>query len=237
MNSLRIVMTCWMLAILAPMAQASDERDPWEGFNRAIFAFNDVADTYVVRPVAVGYETITPEPVQLGVGNFFGNLKEVPNVFNSILQGKFGRAGKDTGRFLINTTLGVAGLFDVASHMGIPRTEGEDFGQTLAKWGVPNGPYLMLPVLGPRTLRDAAGMPIDWVTDPKTYVGHTRTSYEIKAIELLDTRAGLLSLEQDIGSDKYALYRDIYLQRREYLINDGEVEDSFGGDLDDFDDF
>ncbi|MDO6570701.1 VacJ family lipoprotein [Gilvimarinus sp. 2_MG-2023] len=230
-------MTCWMLAILAPMAQASDERDPWEGFNRAIFAFNDVADTYVVRPVAVGYETITPEPVQLGVGNFFGNLKEVPNVFNSILQGKFGRAGKDTGRFFINTTLGVAGLFDVASHMGIPRTEGEDFGQTLAKWGVPNGPYLMLPVLGPRTLRDAAGMPIDWVTDPKTYVGHTRTSYEIKAIELLDTRAGLLSLEQDIGSDKYALYRDIYLQRREYLINDGEVEDSFGGDLDDFDDF
>ncbi|MBU2885955.1 VacJ family lipoprotein [Gilvimarinus agarilyticus] len=226
-----------MLAILAPMAQASDERDPWEGFNRAIFAFNDVADTYVVRPVAVGYETITPEPVQLGVGNFFGNLKEVPNVFNSILQGKFGRAGKDTGRFFINTTLGVAGLFDVASHMGIPRTEGEDFGQTLAKWGVPNGPYLMLPVLGPRTLRDAAGMPIDWVTDPKTYVGHTRTSYEIKAIELLDTRAGLLSLEQDIGSDKYALYRDIYLQRREYLINDGEVEDSFGGDLDDFDDF
>lgn len=237
MKLFRTLTIRWVLVLLAPLAQASDERDPWEGFNRAIFAFNEVADTYVVRPVAVGYEKVTPRLVRRGVGNVFDNLLEVSNVFNSVLQGKFTRAGKDTGRFLINTTLGVAGLFDVASHMGIARTEGEDFGQTLAIWGVPDGPYLVLPVLGPRTLRDAAGMPVDWVTDPKTYIAHTRTSYEIKALELLDIRASLLSLEQDIGSDKYTLYRDIYLQRREYLINDGEVEDTFGGDLDDFDDF
>lgn len=238
MKLLRIHSVLLVLLALAPIvSNASDERDPWEGFNRAIFAFNDAADTYVVRPVAVGYTKVTPGPLRQGVGNVFSNLKEVPNVLNGLLQGKFGEAGKDTGRFLINTTLGVAGIFDVASHMGLSRNDGEDFGQTLATWGVSDGPYLVLPFLGPRTLRDAAGMPVDWVTDPKTYIGHTQTSYEVKVLELLDTRASLLSLEQNIGADKYTLYRDIYLQRREYLINDGEVEDSFGEELDDFDDF
>ncbi|MDO3386961.1 VacJ family lipoprotein [Gilvimarinus sp. SDUM040013] len=237
MKSLRLLSAWLVLMITAPIALASDAKDPWEGFNRAVFAFNDAADTYVIRPVAVGYQKVTPGPLRRGVSNVFANLLEVPNAFNDILQGKFGEAGKDTGRFVINSTLGVVGLFDVASHMGLERSDGEDFGQTLASWGVPDGPYLVLPVLGPRTLRDAAGMPVDWVTDPKTYIGHARTSYEVKALDLLDQREGLLSLEQNIGSDKYTLYRDIYLQRREFLINDGEVEDDFGGDLDDFDDF
>ncbi|WP_371872582.1 VacJ family lipoprotein [Gilvimarinus sp. DA14] len=236
MNSVsRILLTAALL--FSAFAQASDARDPWEDFNRAMFAFNDAADTYVLKPVAKGYVKVTPAPVRQGVSNVFFNILEVRNVFNDLLQAKFVQAGKDSGRFLINSTLGVAGVFDVATHMGLPRSDGEDFGQTLAKWGVADGPYLVLPVFGPRTLRDAAATPVDWVTDPKTYIGHTQTSYEIKVFELMDTRSRLLNLEQDIGADKYVLFRDIYLQRREYLINDGEVEDDFGGDLDDFDDF
>lgn len=237
MNLLIRVLLTVALSGLAALASASDEHDPWEGFNRAMFTFNDAADTYVLRPVARGYQSVTPRPVRQGVNNIFANILEVPKVFNDLLQGKFSQAGKDGGRFFINTTLGVAGLFDVAHHMGIERTESEDFGQTLGRWGVPDGPYLVLPILGPRTLRDAAAMPVDWVTDPKTYIGHSRTSYETKVVEVVDTRARLIALEQDIGSDKYTLYRDIYLQRRDYLVNDGEVEDSFGGDMDDFDDF
>lgn len=237
MKALYVLLTSFLLVACAQQPKVVDERDPWEGFNRTMFAFNDAADTYVLRPVAKGYVAVTPDPVRQGVSNVFYNLLEVRNVFNDVLQGKFSEAGKDTGRFLINSTLGVAGLFDVASHMGMLRSDGEDFGQTLAVWGVPDGPYLVLPLFGPRTLRDAAGTPVDWVTDPKTYIGHTQTSLEVKLAELVDTRASLLALEQDIGSDKYTLYRDIYLQRREYLIKDGEVEDSFGGDMDDFDDF
>ncbi|WP_339898165.1 VacJ family lipoprotein [uncultured Gilvimarinus sp.] len=240
MNSLVRLCLALLLSGFTTLTFASDEQDPWEEYNRAIFAFNDAADTYVLKPVARGYHTITPGPVRQGVNNIFSNILEVPKVFNDLLQGKFSQAGKDSGRFVINSTLGVAGLFDVAKHMGMPRTDSEDFGQTLGRWGVPEGPYLVLPIFGPRTLRDAAATPVDWITDPKTYIGHTQTSYEIKVMELVDTRASLLSLEQDIGSDKYTLFRDIYLQRRDYLVKDGQVEDSFGsevGDLDSFDDF
>ena len=238
MNSLVRLCLALMLSGLTPLVSAaSDEQDPWEEDNRAIFAFNDAADTYVLRPAARGYQAITPGPFRQGVNNVFANVLEVPKVFNDLLQGKFSQAGKDSGRFLINSTLGVAGLFDVARHMGMPRTDSEDFGQTLGRWGVPDGPYLVLPIFGPRTLRDAAATPVDWVTDPKTYIGHARTSYEVKVLELVDTRARLLSLEQDIGSDKYTLFRDIYLQRRDYLVKDGEVEDSFGSDVDDLDSF
>ncbi|WP_157497742.1 MlaA family lipoprotein [Gilvimarinus chinensis] len=239
MTSLNFISRHLMLAVLlfSPFSLASDAQDPWEEFNRAMFAFNDAADTYVLKPVAKGYVKVTPGPLRQGVNNVFNNILEVRNVFNDLLQAKFTQAGKDSGRFLINTTLGVAGIFDVANHMGLPRSDGEDFGQTLAKWGVADGPYLVLPVFGPRTLRDAAATPVDWVTDPKTYIGHTQTSYEIKVFDLMDTRSRLLNLEQDIGADKYVLFRDIYLQRREYLINDGKVEDDFGSDLDDFDDF
>jgi len=215
----------------------ADEQDPWETFNRAVFAFNDAADTYVLKPVTQGYRKVTPAPMRRGVGNVFSNVLEVRNVFNGLLQGKPGQAGKDTGRFFINTTLGVAGLFDVASHMGLAKNEGEDFGQTLAVWGVDNGPYLVLPLLGPRTLRDAAAFPVDWVSDPLSYIDHTRTAYEVRALGVIDTRSALMALEQDIGSDKYTLLRDAYLQRREYLIMDGEVEDTFGSGMDDFDDF
>lgn len=233
---IRLLVSCLLCLGLSGLSHAG-EQDPWESFNRAMFAFNDAADTYVLKPVTKGYRKVTPEPMRRGVGNVFNNMLEVRNVVNGILQGKPGQAGKDTSRFLINTTLGVAGLFDVASHMGLEKSDGEDFGQTLAVWGVNDGPYLVLPLLGPRTLRDAAALPADWVSDPVTYIDHTRTAFEVRALGIIDTRSSLMAMEQDIGSDKYTLLRDAYLQRREYLIKDGEVEDTFGSDMEDFDDF
>ncbi len=237
MHSINRFILTGAVLFLSHAALSAEERDPWEGYNRAIFAFNDVADTYMLKPIAKGYRYVTPKPVRRGVGNAFSNVLELRNVFNDLLQGKLGQAGSDTGRFLINTTLGVAGLFDVAKHMGLDRSRGEDFGQTLAVWGVPDGPYIMLPFLGPKTLRDASAAPVDWVTDPKTYIQHNPTNYSVAITEKIDFRASLLELEQDIGSDKYTLLKDVYLQNREYLINDGEVEDTFGDDMDDMDDF
>lgn len=240
MNLIKTLFLSSMLALLlSATAFAAEEYDPWEPFNRAIFTFNATTDHFIMKPIAQGYRYVTPKPVRRGVNNVFSNVLEVRNVFNDILQGKIGLAGHDTGRFLINTTLGVAGLFDVAKHMGLPRGDGEDFGQTLAVWGVKDGPYIMLPFLGPRTLRDAAAAPVDWVTSPHGHIDHVRTQNVITVADIIVTREGLLELEEDlgsIGSDKYILLRDVYLQHRNYLVKDGDVEDTFGDD-DDFGDF
>ena len=128
--------------------------DPWEGFNRKVFVFNDTLDTYTLKPLAKGYRAITPDPVEDGISRMFSNLWEIVNVLNDVLQGKFGQAGNDTGRFLVNTTVGLVGFFDVADNFGLPKNDGEDFGQTLGVWGVGEGPFLMLPLFGPSTLRD-----------------------------------------------------------------------------------
>lgn len=211
------------------------QRDPWEGFNRAVFRFNDTADRWVLKPVAVSYRQITPIFVQHGVSNFFGNLHEVPDTIYSVLQWKWGRAGKDAGRFLINTTVGIGGIFDVARHMGLEGDEGEDFGQTLATWGVPSGPYLVLPLMGPGTMRDAPASVVDWYTTPVNYVDHNVTNYSLRAADMVQSRAALLKAESLIQGDRYVLLRDAYLQRREYMINDGQLEDDssddFGDDL------
>ncbi len=210
--------------------QAADEVDPWEGMNRKIFVFNDTLDTYLVKPVAKGYLAVTPDPVEVSVSNFFENLGEVKNIVNDVLQWKWGQAANDSGRLLVNTTIGIAGLFDVAKHMGMPRAEGEDFGQTLADWGVGQGPYLVLPFLGPSTLRDLGGMPVDGYTNPIAYVDHVPTRNTVYATDLLETRASLIEAEDLISGDKYAFMRDAFLQRRNYLVKDGDVEDDFGGD-------
>ncbi|WP_323846772.1 VacJ family lipoprotein [Microbulbifer magnicolonia] len=217
---------------------ASDEepavRDPWEGVNRAIFRFNDSADRWVLKPIATSYRQVTPIFLQHGITNFFGNLREVTNTFNSTLQGKWGQAGNDAGRFVVNTTVGVVGLFDVAQHMGLDPSDGEDFGQTLAVWGVPSGPYLVLPFMGPSTVRDVPGQVVDWYTNPLTYIEHDQTRYAFKFTDLVQTRASLLKAESLLQGDRYVLLRDAYLQRREYLIKDGELDDDFGGEEDDF---
>ncbi|MCK2183578.1 MlaA family lipoprotein [Halomonas getboli] len=210
--------------------------DPWEGFNRGVFAFNETVDRYALKPVAQGYRYVTPDPVQTGVGNFFSNLGEIGTTLNSLLQGKPGNAGIATGRFLINSTAGVLGIFDVASHMDLVGRE-EDFGQTLAAWGVGSGPYLVLPLLGPSTVRDTAGLPVDWYTDPLTYVEEDKVRYGLRGLDVIDTRAGLLDQEKLIRGDRYSFIRDSWLQRRRFEVNDGEMgADPFASDDFDFDD-
>lgn len=219
--------------------QSTDPRDPWEGFNRSVFKFNDAAETWVLKPVAKGYTAVTPDPVERGISNFFDNLLELRNVFNDILQWKWGQAGNDFGRFLVNTTLGVAGFFDVATHLDLPKSDGEDFGQTLAAWGVGPGPYLVLPFLGPSTVRDTVSLPVDWSADPVSYIDHVPTRNSVRALDFIDRSTLLLDVGGLVSGDKYIFYREGYLQNRNFLINDGEVEDSFddfGGDFgeDDF---
>jgi phospholipid-binding lipoprotein MlaA len=230
----KVLFLCVLGSLSLPaLAQQELPEDPWEGFNRKVHNFNEVADRWVLKPVAEGYVKVTPDPVEQGVSNFFGNLLEVRNVVNDVLQGKWAQAGNDAGRFLVNSTLGVAGIFDVARHMSLEESEGEDFGQTLAVWGVDSGPYLVLPLMGPSTVRDTGAMPVDWQLNPMQEVDHVPTRNSLRAMDIVNTRAELLDAEAFISGDRYVFLRDAYLQRRNYLIKDGEVEDNF----DDFGDF
>lgn len=219
---------------LSSFAQTEQSTDPWQGFNRAMFTFNDVLDRWTIKPLARTYKFIMPDPLEVGVSNIFNNVGEVPNTINGLLQGDFKGAAHDTGRLLVNSTLGIAGLLDVAKYMNLPADDSEDFGQTLAVWGVGQGPYLVLPLLGPSTLRDGFGKPVDWYTNPTTYIDHVRTENTVMAFSLMDTRASFLDLEKNISGDRYVFIRDVYLQRRSFLIDNGEVEDNFG--TEEFDD-
>lgn len=225
-----------LLAVfLLPVQALTDEKnpDPFESWNRKIFTFNDWADRHVLRPVATGYTTITPDPVERGITRMFSNLGEVSNLVNSVLQAKPRGAANATGRFLVNSTVGVLGFFDVASHMGLEKSDGEDFGQTLGRWGMPAGPYLVLPLLGSSTLRDAPALVVDTHTHPIYYIDDEGTRIGVAALSLISTRANLLAADSMVSGDRYLFIRDVYLQRREFLVRDGEVEDDFG----DFDDY
>lgn len=200
--------------------------DPWEGFNRVVFRFNDTLDKYVLKPVAKGYVKVTPGPVQQGVSNFFSNVGEIPTIVNGLLQAKFAQAGLDSTRFLVNTTVGLVGFIDVASRLGLEK-HNEDFGQTLGYWGVESGPYLVLPLLGPNTLRDSFGMIPDSYVSLYNAVDHDETEYSIRAVDVVDMRAGLLEAEKLVAGDKYTFFRNAYLQRREFLVNDGKLADDF----------
>ena len=216
-------------------AEEPEDRDPWEGFNRAMFRFNDTADRWFLKPAAVSYRQVTPMFMQTGISNFFSNLHEINNILNDVLQWKWGQAGNDTGRFLVNSTVGLVGLFDVAQHMGLERSDGEDFGQTLAVWGMSSGPYLVVPFLGPSTVRDAPAEVVQWYTNPLSYLDDNAVENTLKSVDVIQIRASLLQAETLLQGDRYVLMRDAYLQRREFLINDGEQEDDFGGDLDEYD--
>ncbi|WGI24069.1 VacJ family lipoprotein [Halomonas alkaliantarctica] len=218
------------------MAETAAPEDPWEGFNRKVFAFNDVLDRYALKPVAKGYRAITPDPVETGVGNFFSNLGEVRTALNSVLQGKPANAGLATSRFLINSTVGVGGLFDPATRMEIAADE-EDFGQTLAVWGWEDSRYLVLPFFGPSTLRDTTGMPADMATYPVTYVEDDTVRVSLTALNVIDIRAGLLDQEELIRGDRYRFIRDAYLQSRQFEVSDGELgDDPFASETFEFDD-
>ena len=217
---------------IIPQAQA-DDSDPLEGFNRVVFKFNDTADRYLLKPVAQGYDYITPKPVDDGVSNVFDNLGEVKNFVNNLLQFKLNAAVTDVGRFAVNSTLGLVGIFDVASHWGMERSE-EDFGQTLASWGVGEGAFIMLPLLGPATVRDGFGRIPDAYLSPQFYINDNKYRLGAYALDTIDSRADLLATEDIIEGDRYTFIREVYLQRRDFLVNDGEVEDDFtSDDLDD----
>jgi phospholipid-binding lipoprotein MlaA len=214
-------------------AEQTQSNDSFEIFNRKVFAFNDTLDRVVLKPVAKTYTAVVPDPLEKGILNVFSNFNEITNVVNGLLQAKFSEAGRDSARFVINTTIGVGGLFDVAQRAGLEKSEGEDFGQTLAVWGVAEGPYLMLPFVGPSTLRDAPSKFVDNFANPVGYHDNVSVRNSARALDLLAVRADLLSLDDVISGDRYLFVRDVYLQRREYLVSDGTIEDDFG-DLDDY---
>lgn len=204
--------------------------DPWENFNRRMYRFNDSLDRAFLKPAAETITNTMPEPVNMGVSNFFANLDDITTGFNNLLQGKFVYAASDAGRVVVNSTLGVGGLFDVASLMHLEK-HNEDFGQTLGKWGVEPGPYLVLPFLGPATVRDRVGYTVDFVFDLATYLtDEDGVRWVLFGAEILEDRAALLDatdLLDTAALDPYAFQRDAYLQKREYDVNDGELEDDF----------
>ena len=199
--------------------------DPLEGLNRATYTFNDAVDEAVLKPVAKGYQFVTPGFFRAGVTNLFMNVGEVATALNNLLQGKGGDAASDAGRFLVNSTLGVLGLFDVATPMGLER-HNADFGQTLGKWGVGSGPFLMIPLMGPSTVRDAASRPVDGYAGYFRYMDHMPTRNVTFGLEIIDLRANLLGASSTLDTaalDKYQFIRDAYLQRRLRSIYDGKV--------------
>ncbi len=209
---------------------SSDLADPLEAYNRVMFAFNDKADRWVLKPVAKGYRYVMPDFFEHGVSRMFSNLEELRNLPNDLLQGKIGQAGNDGGRLLINSTVGIAGFFDVAKHAGLEKSDGEDFGQTLGMWGVGEGAYVILPFLGPSTLRDAPSLLVDSVFNPIAEVDHVPTRNQLYGAKAISIRAGLLDAEKLVQGDKYTFVKDVFLQRRKFLVNDGDVEDDFGDD-------
>ena len=207
---------------------AANPADPYEKFNRAAYTFNDTIDDYLAAPVAQAYNKITPQIVRTGVFNFFSNLKSINVVINDALQAKFAQSARDTGRFALNSTLGLGGFVDVATRVGLEQNN-EDFEQTLAVWGVPQGSYLVIPLLGPSTVRGVPGAAFDTATNPSTYLG-----MPINLISLLNTRAnaeGSLKFIDEASLDPYVFTRESFLQWRNNLATDGKSELSL--DLDD----
>ena len=227
LSSYLFPVACLMLLATSAAAESTaDPSDPWEGYNRAIYSFNDGLDAVLVRPVSQAYNAVLPKPASQGVSNFFSNLGEIPTFLNCLLQGKLSDGSRTMFRFLINTTLGIGGFADVATDMGLTKSN-EDFGQTLGVWGAGPGPYFVLPILGPSTVRDALATPVDWYTHPSTWPDDDTTVFILRGVEAVDYRAGLLENEEvvdELVDDKYALVRRAYLDRRAYLVND-DVDD------------
>jgi len=206
------------------------EIDPFKDLNEKTHNLNQSLDESIATPIAKAYRKVTPDFVEVGVTNFTDNIEDINIALNNLLQAKIKDGLSDILRFTINSTIGLLGFFDVASSMGFQKHY-EDFGQTLAVWGVSDGPYIVLPILGPSSLRDTlARIPEAFMT-PLLLIDHDRTGYELTAIDLLDKRARYLGLESVVVGDEYLFYRDAYFQTREFDINDGLIEDDF----DDFD--
>ena len=206
----------------------SDSNDPWQSVNRPVFAMNDAFDQALFKPLAKGYNAVTPEPVKTGVTNFFSNLSEIDNALNNLFQGKADRFATSVGRLAINSTLGLAGIIDVASHMGLTHAP-EDFGQTIGVLGSGSGPYIVLPLLGSSSVRDVPGRILSMYLNPLAWLDDVSFRNIMVGVNAVDARSNLLAKEDiasEISDDKYTLYKDAYLEEREFEISDGNLDDS-----------
>ncbi|MDH4107300.1 MAG: VacJ family lipoprotein [Gammaproteobacteria bacterium] len=214
--------------------EARSAADPWEPLNRPIHSFNSAYDAVLLKPIAKGYEFVVPSFMRQGVTNFSRNLREPLHAINNLLQGKGGAAMNDVGRFMLNSTFGVLGIFDWATGAGIERSE-EDFGQTLAVWGVPAGPYIVVPFLGPNTLRDALMIPLNLLADPLLHYDNSSVRDKLYVLRLVDVRQRLFVADDLLkdSKDRYITIRESFLQRRTYQIYDGNppVNDEFYDDF------
>tara|TARA_B100001027_G_scaffold205264_1_gene168008 strand:+ start:40 stop:753 length:714 start_codon:yes stop_codon:yes gene_type:complete len=213
-------------SLLSLAEEQSEQIDPFENINRVVFNVSDDIDRYLLRPAAEIYSDYTPYIVKTGISNVFSNLSEVDTAVNQALQGKLLLSLQDTSRFLINSTVGVAGIFDIASEFGLERHD-EDFGQTLGYWGVESGPYIFVPFIGPSTLRDIFAKPVSWFLSGNLSISDTEASIILNGLDVIETRERLLIAENLIIGDKYEFVKEAYLQSREYLVFDGVVEDEF----------
>ena len=235
MRSIKISFSLLAMAfVLGGCATNGDPRDPFEPVNRGIYHINDAVDTVVTKPIALAYRDIVPPPARTGVSNFFSNIDDIFVTGNNLLQGKVHTAASDFARLLTNTTLGLGGLFDVASHFGLEK-HNEDFGQTLGVWGVGDGPFLMIPLYGPSTVRDAIGSAVQVYLDPVWNIDNIPTRNSLVGLRFVSTRANLLDAEKVLDTaalDPYTFLRDAYLQQRRSLIYDGNPPREKLSDLD-----
>lgn len=220
---------------LPPAASIPDSFDPWEPFNRRVHSFNNVVDRAVAKPLATAYIKAVPRPVRLGVGNFFSNLGQPVSALNALLQGKPRQAAQAMGRFLLNATLGIGGIFDPASDADIP-LRSKDFGQTLGVWGWENSRYLVLPLFGPRTVRDTVGLAGDAPLAPTRQIDDDRTRWFLQGLQLVDVRTQLMAVDRmrEGAADDYALVRDAWMQRRSWQIRDNRRHDDDEAPLPDY---
>ena len=230
LSNVKAFSVCLALLFLSACATTGslDERDPWEGFNRGVYSFNETMDNLLFDPISKGYDAITPDFIDNGITNFFSNLGEISVIANDLLQFKFAQATSDVARFIFNSTIGVLGFFDVSSSLGFPEHD-EDFGQTLAHWGVGSGPYLVVPFFGPATVRDAAGFAVDGIVlNPVSYLDNDLVVAGLLSLNYVDVKSDLLSAGDLIGEaalDEYEFLKNAYFEKRSSQINDNAFED------------
>ena len=223
----QLALAASVLLVGCASAPTANPKDPWESMNRSVASFNDKVDDNVLKPVATGYRNVVPDLVQTGVRNVFNNFADMWSTVNNLLQLKPLNTAESLGRVVVNTVFGIYGIFDVATYIKLERHP-EDFGQTLGYWGVPNGPYLVLPLFGPSTLRDGASLPVDFAVSPTQYINDIPTRNQVFALRLVSKRAELLksgNMLEEASIDKYSFTRDAYLQYRRSQIYDGNPPD------------
>ena len=223
----QIALAASLLLVGCASAPTANPKDPWEPMNRSVASFNDKVDDNVLKPLATGYRNVVPDLIQTGVRNVFNNFADMWSTVNNLLQLKPINTAESLGRVIVNTVFGIYGIFDVATYIKLERHP-EDFGQTLGYWGMPNGPYLVLPLFGPSTLRDGASLPVDFAVSPTKLIGDIPTRNEVFALRLVSKRSELLksgNMLEQASIDKYSFTRDAYLQYRRSQIYDGNPPD------------